>query len=675
MAQTLQEFTHALEEKHLPRVLHIQSGIYYQGCVYEVFGQECSLSTGDLLKVTEITISRFNALTSSSTEIQLPVEYPGLFKLMADSQPYRSIQEIADSLKIGPQRVAQPVFLSAVDVDLEPGLVLRRRDSFRITAVEWSCGRVHCELLHREPPICFSLSFCQQGPFSECQDHQCYTLKEIADWKIPRGRKRSVVEVKAPAKKNFLFSGLLENVCGELLLTPVYELKAISRLSEKVLLIPSNLDVEVVDVTEQYDCDSFVQPLSLMDVYKRPPQFFPVLAKLSSENHFRLSPDLESLFQSKEVIIHHPFKAKRILASEMCQESARHFLIPESYNGRFKRRPRQFSTAYDLERARSETEEIRVVATKDFETVYSGLASVQAGEEFIVTKGQSCAVSHNGTEKVADTFECVKVKAEGKEPVRLPMCLEGGFMELVKDKRQYTIAEICRWFPLPFNVKVSVRDLSLKADILAGTPSLHIEEEISDPCVLVSNTDLSDFREVPVNRTDLIFNVKQRWDGESPKFSVKSAIEEISEDCYYTIRRYAIATITPPPRPPKKPKDPPPRPPKTSRSESTNSESSSCSPKTLHVEPFKQDGLLQCCDSRNGNEQKIPISPVTLPRPSLQKARAKGRSLDDISMDKHAASDNDVHDYEYIDEEQLDNIRRTYQEQQINTKAKPSHTI
>ncbi|RXN06179.1 THEMIS-like protein [Labeo rohita] len=684
MATTLHEFTQFLDPKMFPRVLQIQSGIYCQGCVYEMFGRECSLSTGDLLKIIEITITRFTAQTSSNNEIEIPVEYPGLFRLVADSQPYRSIQEIADSVKVCSHRLSQPVFLNGLEIPLAQG-VIRKGDSFRITAVthELNGGCVQCELLHREPKFCFSLSFSQQGHFTECQDNQFYNLKEIAEWKISKGRQRTVTEVKTVPKKDFLFSNLLENVSGELKLTPVYELKAVTKLSEKILVIPSNLDVEVVDVTEQFDCDSFVQPLSLTDIFKRPPDFFPVVAKLSCERHFKLSPELETLFDSEHVIIHHAFYAKRILASEMGRESTRHFLIPESYNGRFKRRPRQFPTAYDLERARSETEQIRVVATREFESVYNGLDSVSAGDEFIVTKGKSCALSHNGTKRAADAFQCLKVteKSHGKEvkePVRLPMCLEGGFMELVKDKRQYTMVEICRWFPLPFNVKVSVRDLSLKVDVLAGAPGLHIEEEISDPCLLISNTDLSEIREVPVNRTDLILNVKQRWDGESPVCSGNSAIEEISEDCYYTLRRYAVTTITPPPRPPKKPKDPPPRPPKmmSSRSESANSENSSCSPQSLCVEPFKHDDFMQCSDTKNGNDKKIPSSPVTFQKPKLQKDPAKGRSLENISITKHDDDDNDVHDYEYIDVDQLDSIRKTYQEQNVTVgKGKPSNTI
>lgn len=57
-------------------------------------------------------------------------------------------------------------------------------------------------------------------------------------------------------------------------------------------------------------------------------------------------------------------------------------------------------------------------------------------------------------------------------------------------------------------------------------------------------------------------------------------------------------------------------------------------------------------------------------------ALAKGRSLDNISTERNEEED-DVHDYEYIDEDQLDNIRRTCYDQPVSTcvKAKPSHTI
>lgn len=54
-----------------------EQGVSLSGCVYERFGRECSLSTGDLLKIIDFTITRFTARTSSNAEIEIPVEYPG----------------------------------------------------------------------------------------------------------------------------------------------------------------------------------------------------------------------------------------------------------------------------------------------------------------------------------------------------------------------------------------------------------------------------------------------------------------------------------------------------------------------------------------------------------------------------------------------------------------------
>lgn len=345
-----------------------------------------------------------------------------------------------------------------------------------------------------------------------------------------------------------------------------------------MVVIPSNLDVEVMEVTYQMDTCTFIQPLSLQDVFKKPCEIFPFVAEVikSHTMEVNMPEELELLLKCKQIIVHCTYNAKRILATEIRQESARHFLIPTSYNGRLKRRPREFPTAYDLKRAQSDTENLHVVATRAFDSVYDGLASIFMGDEFQVKKKE-----HNHVE-TTDFLKCLKIKGKSHVVVRLPMFLDGGFMEVIHDKRQYTISEICHWFPLPFNVKVSVRDLSLKEDILAGAPGLRIEEEIVDPYLLISSTDLSSWWEISVNRTHMTLHMDKRWNGEEPSFSVKSFVEEISEKSYYTMRRYAVATVTPPPRPPKTPKRPPERPIKTQQTKSEKS--AICSPKVINTD-------------------------------------------------------------------------------------------
>uniref|UniRef100_A0A8B9GTP0 CABIT domain-containing protein n=1 Tax=Astyanax mexicanus TaxID=7994 RepID=A0A8B9GTP0_ASTMX len=43
-----------------------------------LFGTECCLSTGDLMKIVDISITKFIAHTADSTEIKLPLDYPGI---------------------------------------------------------------------------------------------------------------------------------------------------------------------------------------------------------------------------------------------------------------------------------------------------------------------------------------------------------------------------------------------------------------------------------------------------------------------------------------------------------------------------------------------------------------------------------------------------------------------
>ncbi|TSO15230.1 Protein THEMIS [Bagarius yarrelli] len=663
MAMTLSEFTRCLEPETLPRILQIQSGIYCPGSVYELFGRACSLSTGELVKIIDITITRFIARTSDGTDIILPLDYPGLFRIVVDPEPYLSIGEIIHSLKISSHKLSQPAFVSLSKITLPQGS-LKKREVFRIISVlpDLNGGedQVVCEVLHRESKFSFTLGLSLQGNFTECEDDQFYTLQEIAKWKIPNGRKRIVTMVKDLPVKDLLFSNLLENVCGELTLTPVYELQAVTSVGKDIVIIPSNLDVEVMEVTDHTDPSAFIQPLSLQDVFQKPREIFPFVAEVINRPviEVNMPEELAFLLNCKQIIIHSAYQATRILASEICQESPRHFLIPTSYNGRLKRRPRAFPTAYDLKRAQSATENLHVVATRAFDSTYHGLASVFVGDEFQVNKKGSMTVE---TEESIDSLTCLKMKRKSHEAVRLPMFLNGGFIEVIHDKRQYSISEVCHWFPLPFNTKVSIRDLSLRQDVLAGVPGLRIEEEIVDPYLLISTTDLSNWWEIAVNRTRMTLQIDKRWNGIEPLSNVKSFVEEISEKCYYTMRRYAVATLTPPPRPPKTPKQPP-----EQHAKPENSVTGS-----LKSVMNSQESGTHCTATVRDKHAAVP---ATLPRMSLQKAASRGRSLEDVH--KKPAADDDVHDYEYIDEDELENIRRQFIEQSISVsaKAKPSNT-
>uniref|UniRef100_A0A452SSA9 Thymocyte selection associated family member 2 n=1 Tax=Ursus americanus TaxID=9643 RepID=A0A452SSA9_URSAM len=58
MPVSLQDFVCALDLASLPRVLRVCSGVYFQGSIYEISGNECCLSTGDLIKVTQVRLQK-----------------------------------------------------------------------------------------------------------------------------------------------------------------------------------------------------------------------------------------------------------------------------------------------------------------------------------------------------------------------------------------------------------------------------------------------------------------------------------------------------------------------------------------------------------------------------------------------------------------------------------------
>uniref|UniRef100_A0A2K6EGG8 Thymocyte selection associated family member 2 n=1 Tax=Propithecus coquereli TaxID=379532 RepID=A0A2K6EGG8_PROCO len=57
-AVPLQDFVRALDPASLPRVLRVCSGVYFEGSIYEISGNECCLSTGDLIKVTQVHLQK-----------------------------------------------------------------------------------------------------------------------------------------------------------------------------------------------------------------------------------------------------------------------------------------------------------------------------------------------------------------------------------------------------------------------------------------------------------------------------------------------------------------------------------------------------------------------------------------------------------------------------------------
>ncbi|KAL0967366.1 hypothetical protein UPYG_G00251330 [Umbra pygmaea] len=665
MAMTLDKFTCSLDVKSLPRVVQIQSGYYFQGSVYDLFGREWSFSYGEILNIIGISITRLTAELlsegSKSIVVDLSLDYPGLFRIVADKIPYTSIQEIVESVRISPNRLGQPEFCSPTELQLFEGTI-EANESFRLTVLrtEQEDRHVECEVMRKDSKHKFTLKLPFPGEFYECVDDQFYTLREVVEWKMPKARKRTVTSAKSFPSKEKCLSELPQDYSGELILTPIYELQTVSKYGKNVVYIPSTLDVEVLDVTEQYDGTCFMQPLSLRDVFTKPSDVFPFKAEVIVPPA-QVQEELGFLASSKQIIIHGAYRAKRILASEIRSEAQRRFLIPMSYNGRLKRRPRTFPTAYDLEVAKSNMEQLHVVATRAFESQYEGLSAVLVGDQYLVHKKETSEVIYGGKKKTVEALACEKMVGKSYEPVLIPMCLDGGFVEVVHDKKQYTISEVCQMFSLPFNVKVSMRDLSAKNDLLAAATGLQLEEEITDPYLLVSTSDLSQCWEVPVNRIDMTLQLLHSWSGPVPTegLAFQTAVEEIGEDCYFILRRYVNSSVLPPPRPPKRPQQ-------------LSGDSVNLQP----PRPRKPDALS--LQSPQGADTSKPATPDatppscteqdTSPKRTKPSNKATSKAIQQNTLKHENGDEDDTHDYEYIDEDEVDTIRRKMNDQSIHSR-------
>ncbi|KAH0622295.1 hypothetical protein JD844_024469, partial [Phrynosoma platyrhinos] len=489
-------------------------------------------------------IFKFNSIFSSE----------GLCRIVVDKTPYANIEEIVRTVWIGPTQQQQPCFYCSKELQTEK-LIIKPGEKIIFSSVDDSKGifTVHCGILRDSQMHTFVLPLSQEGDFYECEDNQLYTLNEIAQWKIPKSRSRSVTFTNTcNIGDSITFLPVNSGDC--VVLTPIYEIQAVMKFQKEILHFLSDLDVEVKDVTDCYNINSFLQSLSVKDILERRSDEFPIVVAVT-ESFIGNKQSYNWLCPGREVVIYKKCQARRILASEFKKDSyKRHFLIPTSYKGKFKRRPREFPTAYDLEIARSMKEKLHVSATKAFASPHEELCSVSVGDEFLIPQLQTSEMADPERTTVGEALACEQILLLNKtyKSVRLPMNMEGGFVELVHDKRQYELLELCKDFCLPFNVKVSVRDLSVQEDVLADILCLQLEEEIIDSFLLVSAlNNPSEIWEVPVHRLTMSFQFLRKHVEDTMYFPVKSVVEEITEEQYYMMRKYENQTITPPPRPPK----------------------------------------------------------------------------------------------------------------------------
>ncbi|XP_064327330.1 protein THEMIS2 isoform X2 [Phalacrocorax carbo] len=532
---SFQEYICSLDPATLPRILRICSGVYFQGSVYEVSGNECCLSTGDLLKVMAVALQKViceDTATGQTTE--LPLTFKGLFQPAPAPGPCPTLQQ--PFLESGRQQ----------------GLMLQQ------VLGQWD----------GQPQLLL-----------------CPTISPHA-----------------------------------LLLHPVYEVHAVMHLRRDVVKIPSTLEVDVEDVTEEAQHIHFARPLLLSEVLGME-EMLPVQAEILE------GPAGPAIFKSTWVPrlqrgqwlqLHSRSHTWRVLAS--APGSGRHFLLSSAYQGRFRWRPRQFSGVQELAANLQPGRRLRVVVTQDCERQGDDMPPLGVGDRL-----EALGLQGNGPDTRLLCHRQEEEEEEGEEML-LPLDLGGSFVEEVCDSKKYRLEELLERQTLPCEVRVVAPDPGLDRDVLGTLPALRLEARLDQPFLVGS------FCEEP----DKGFEILPQWldfsilPSEGPihppaPCTRRSRVEELTEAFYYQLLAQLPGGLAPPP----------PRPPKPAQAGTgPGGRHPSASRSPVPSAPLARAHLTP------------PLPPLpAVPRPSTPSQYGQRSPPGDAGME----SDSAEHDYETVD--------------------------
>ncbi|XP_013375066.1 PREDICTED: protein THEMIS2 isoform X2 [Chinchilla lanigera] len=503
---SLQDFARCLDPASLPRVLRVYSGVYSEG-------HFCPLSTPKSYGTLQELVS---AAQQSATPLPLC---------------FMSARSVVTKAGVVPED--QPLVLEAVEMHLGT-----------------RCAR--CSLDSKAQQVVLHLPLTQKGPFWTREPTASQTLLQI---------------LQDPALRD------LKLTCPALpwhsvVLRPEYEVQAIMHMRKTVVRIPSTLEVEVQDVTASSQHVHFIKPLLLSEALARGGPF-PLLTEILEVPEgppIFLSPWMGSLRKGQRLCIYGPASPPwRVLASSKGRKVPRHFMVSGAYQGKLRRRPREFPTAYDLLGALQPGRRLRVVVTKDCEEGDESpeLSSLAVGDRLEVI-GPGQVLGTHGQD--IDVLVCARLgeeagEAEGEreeaeedqEQVLLPLYLPCGLVEEMNDSRRYSLADLTQQLSLPCEVKVVTKDTGLPADPLVSFPGLRLEERITEPFLVVGlDSRPGTFFEIPPRWLDLTVVEAEGQPGQLAEPLPAATVEELSEAFYYSLRKSpASENQAPPPRPPK----------------------------------------------------------------------------------------------------------------------------
>uniref|UniRef100_A0AAQ5Z9J6 CABIT domain-containing protein n=1 Tax=Amphiprion ocellaris TaxID=80972 RepID=A0AAQ5Z9J6_AMPOC len=551
-ALPLQEFIGSLNNTCLPKILQVCSGVYFQGSIYEISGSEVCFSTGDLIKVINIElVSVCCEDISDSVKFELPINHTGLFKVVPEEMPYSTVEEMMRLRPVDLQSCLPFTFTSRSKMTFG-SFTLGAERALTVICIERHEGeedRVRCHVRGQQgasAEVCIPLS--SRGEFYECESEECFTLQEIMSSPALRSRRFRFMNTTKSDRR--------------FLLSPVYQVHAIMNLRKNVLKFPSSLEVDVVDVTDVCKDVNFVTPLSLTEVLSQPDKSFPVVVEVlegpETRSLFKCS-WLPELNKNERLVLHKKgTSAMVVLSSLKSRKVQQYFLVSQQYGGRFRRRPREFNSVYELYAASIQIPGLKVSVTRNCEEVEEeGLPALSVGDQLEIGR----------CDRVELPCEKEVKQEDDKEEIFLPLYMQGHFVEVLSDNKKYRLKDLGKDCSLPLDVKVVSRDTELETDPLVGFACLRIEGAMLEPTIQASFA----------HRPDCCFEIPTQW-GQYPKCRV-DRVTEVTDTFFYEFRKQDNSDVAPPPRPPK---------PSLSFSKASKKASSKSSKKAAKAQQSKQ---------------------------------------------------------------------------------------
>uniref|UniRef100_A0A672FGM1 Thymocyte selection associated family member 2 n=1 Tax=Salarias fasciatus TaxID=181472 RepID=A0A672FGM1_SALFA len=449
-----------------------------------------------------------------------------------DEMPYNTVEELLSLRPVGLDSCLPFTFTSRSKITLG-NLTLGAGKALTVISIERHEGQedqVRCHVEGQQEvsaEVCIPLS--SRGEFYECEGEERFTLQEI---------------MSSPSLQSRKFRYVNTAKCERtLVLSPVYQ---------NVLKFPSSLEVDVVDVTEHCKDVEFVSPLSLTEVFSQPDESFPAVVEIletPSASSMLKCKWLSQLVKFQHLILHQKATLPMVLLSTLRgRKVQQYFMVSQHYGGRFRRRPREFSSVYELYAASIQAPGLRVSVTRNCEEVEEeGLPALSVGEQLEIVHDDDDEEEDDGAEKDPGQEET--------NEVLLPLYMQGHFVEVLRDNKKYKLRDLGREFCLPLDVKVVSRDAELEADPLVGLPCLRIEAAMLEPTLQASFPATPEHCfEIPVQWLSMSMHFTKKalpWPpGEAPRCRVER-VTEVTDTFFYEFCKQGDSAAVPPPRPPK----------------------------------------------------------------------------------------------------------------------------